>query len=285
MRTHVGITVVSALWLISPSLRAEPKTPAEKEIEIRCPLPGSSAILSIVKDGARVKEGDLLVTLDNSNLRTDVERLRAEVVMRAGEMSTAKRRLQRAEAEIKRMEVAEFAVKVAELRCRAHAVELDMERKMIEREIAVAQKAFELLKRHVESLAASGGDSAPAAAELELLKAEAALETATNKKRLFEAMCPLKEAELELAKRQSELEFALMKRETAEELESAKASLAAGEQMQRAREDRLKRLEDLLSQSTVLAPSNGTVRHLKQGNIAEGIYVRERQPLLILIRE
>lgn len=288
MRIRTWIMVAAASWLVSPVVGAGPETPAQKKVEIRSPLPGTSAILTIVKDGTKVKEGDLLITLGSSGLQAEREQLRMEVAAATAEMIAAKTGLRRAEVESKKIAVAELALKVAELRCHAHSAEMDLELKMIEREIEVARKSLELIKRHVKNTATdTGGGNSPeeAAAELEILKAEAALETATNKKRLFEVMRPLKEAELELAMKQTQMELAMIKLATAEALEVAKASLAAHEQRLRMEEARLKRIEELIVLSAVVAPSDGTVRYVGKGRIGEGAHVRERQPLLILIRE
>lgn len=288
MRTCTWITVVMASWLISPVIGAEPKTSAEKEVEIRSPLPGISTILMIVKDGAKVRKGDLLITLDSSDLQTEREKSRMEVAVATAETIAAKNGLQRAEVESKRTDVADLAQKVAELRCNAHSAEMDLELKMIEREIEVAQQSLELIKRHVKNTVTdtgTGNSFEEAAAGLERLKAEAALETATNKKRLFEIMRPLKKAELELAITHAKMDCAVAKCATAEELETAKASLAAHEQKLQMEKARLKRIEELITLSAIVAPSDGVVRHVAKARIAEGAHVRERQPLLILIRE
>jgi len=288
MRTCTWIIVVTASWLVSPAFGAEPKAPAQKEVEIRSPLPGTSAILTIVKDGARVKEGDLLITLGSSGLQAEQEQLRMEVAAATAEMIAAKTGLQRAEVERKKTDVADLALNVAELRCHAHSAELDLELKMIERDIEIAQKSLELIKRHVKNTVTdtgTGNSFEEAAAELEILKAEAALETATNKRRLLEIMRPLKKAELGLAMTHAQMDCAVAKRATAEELEVAKASLAAHEQKLQMEQARLKRIEELIVLSAVVAPSDGTVRYVGKGSIAEGALVRERQPLLVLIRE
>lgn len=288
MRTCTWVVaVVASSWLVSTAPGAEPNTPAPKRVDIRCPVPGTSVVRSVVKDGTKVKKGDLLITLDDSNLRADAERLRIEVATAIAETIAAKTGLQRAECEGNKVSMAELALKVAVLRRQSHSAQLDMEEKMIEGEIVLAQKSFELVKRHVESIVTNtGADSVKAAtAELELLKAKAALETAMNKKRLLEIMRPLKMAELEFALVEAELNLSMMKRTTAKELEVAKASLAAREQVLRVEQDRLERIEELLVQCAVLAPSDGTVRYVEKRRLAEGVLVRERQPLLVLIGE
>jgi len=208
MRTCTWIIAVTVSWLVSPTFGAEPNTSTQTGIEIRSPLPGANAILTIVKDGEKVKEGDLLITLDSSGLQAEREQLRMEVVAATAEMVAAKTGLQRAEIESHKTDVAELALKVAELRCNAQTAELDLELKIIEREIEVAEKSLELIKRHVKNTVTdtgTGNSLEEAAAELEILKAEAALETATNKKRLLEIMRPVKEAELELTSRQTQM--------------------------------------------------------------------------------
>lgn len=288
MRTCTWVvTAVAAAWFVSPAPSAEPKTPTEKGLEIRSPLPGTAVVRSIVKDGAKVKKGDLLITFDDSSLRNDLERLRIEVATAIARATAAKTGLQRAEAESKKVDIAELALKVAGLRCHSHSAELEMELKMVEREIAVAEKSLELLKRRIEDVVANAdGDSLEAAiAEFELFKAKAELEAATDKKGLLDTMRPLREAELQLAMKQAELEFIMVKGTTAEELKLAQASLAATEQALQVKQARLNRIEELLKQANVLAPSDGTVQYAVNGMIAEGIVVRERQPLLILIAE
>lgn len=288
MKTYTWIIALIVSWLVTSAFGAEAKQPARKRIEIRSPLPGANAILTMVKDGTKVEEGDLLITLDSSGLQAELERLRIEVAAATAEIVAAKTGLRRAEIESHKTDVAALALKVAELRCNAHSAELDAEMKTIEREIEVAQKSLDLVKRHVKNTVGdtgAGNSLEEAAAELEILKAEAALETATNKKRLLEIMRPLKEAELELDMKQTEMELAMMKLAAAEELEVARASLAAHEQKLQMEKDRLERIEELIALSDVRAPSNGTVQYVVKGVAAEGALVRERQPLLLLIRE
>ena len=288
MRTCTWIIVVTVSWLVSPTFGAESEQPARKHIEIRSPLPGVNAILTIVNDGTKVEEGDLLITFDSSDLQAEREQLRIAVAVATAEVVAAKTGLVRAEIERNKTDVAALALRVAELRRKAHSAELDVEMKMFEREIEVAQKSLDLVKRHVKNTVTdtgTGNSLEEATAELEILKAEAALETATSKKRLLEIMRPLKEAELELDMKQTEMELAMLKLATAEELEVAKASLAAHEQKLQMEKGRLERIEESIALSEVRAPSNGTVRYVVKGVNAEGALVRERQPLLLLIRD
>ena len=144
-----------------------------EKVVVKSRAEGRSTIIWLIEEGNHVKKGDLLITFDDSSLRNDLERLRIEVATAIARATAAKTGLQRAEAESKKVDIAELALKVAGLRCHSHSAELEMELKMVEREVRVAEKSLELLKRRIEDVVANAdGDSLEAAiAEFELFKA------------------------------------------------------------------------------------------------------------------
>ncbi len=282
------IAVAGALGLVFAAVGEEPKVPSATHVEIRCPLPGTSVVRSVVKDGSRVKKGDVLLTFDDSKIRAEVERLRVEASTAEAEAVAAKASLQLAESQSEEVGVAEAALKVAELRRRCCSPRFELELKLLEVQIEVAKKSLALSKRRYEKVFArqrATGSGDVEAAELEIVKTQAELETAMTKRELLKLMHALNEAELELALKRMQLDLAKTKCTVAEELETAKAALRAREQTRQLRQARLKRVADLLEQCTVRAPQDGTVRYLRRGGMSKGASVRQGQPLLIFTGE
>jgi len=282
------VAVVVASCLVCTAAAGEPKVPSATHIEIRCPLPGSTTVRSIVNDGSSVEEGDVILTFDDAKIRADVMRSQIEVETANAELIAAKTNLQRSESQKDEVDVAELALKVAELRHRQCSAQLESELKMLDRQIEIAKKSLELAKRLFEKRGGSSGESdsvEAAAAELEMLKMKAEFEAALTKRQMLELMRPLREAELELAMKRTRLDLAKIKRMAAGEQQAARAATEAREQVMRVKQDKLKQLEDLLEQCTVRAPRDGKVHHAGPVPISEGSLVRQRQPLLILVGE
>lgn len=282
------VAAAGALGLVFAAVGEEPKVPSAGHVEIRCPLPGTSVVRSAVKDGSRVKKGDVLLSFDDAKIRAEVERLKVEVSSAEADAVAAKASLQLAESHSEEVGVAEAALKVAELRRRCCSPRFELELKLLEVQIELAKKSLVLSKRRYEKVFArqrATGSGDVEAAELEIVKVQAELETAMTKRELLKLMHALNEAELELALKRMQLGLAKTKSTMAEELETAKAALRAREQTLQLEQARLKRVADLSQQCTVRAPQDGTVRYLRRGGMNKGVSVRQGQPLLILTGE
>jgi multidrug resistance efflux pump len=277
------VAVVGASCLVSTASGDDPNVPSSTRVQIHAPL--STVVRSIVKDGSKVKKGDLILTLDDSQIRAEIERLKIELEVAKAEILAAKASLEEAETRTEEVALAELALKVAELRRHSGLAELDLEEKVIGGQINVAKKLLALLQRRLVGKK-DGNDSIDAlATELEIVKVEAELEAAMAKKQLLEVMRPLREAELELDLKQTRLDLARKKPETLQAREAAKAEMKAREQVRQLKLARLKRLEDVLKQCTIHAPRDGIVHHAGPVPVSEGSQVRERQTLLILDAE
>jgi HlyD family secretion protein len=282
------VAVAGASWIVPAAAGGEPNVPSPAPVEIRCPLPGTSMVLSIVNEGSSVKKGEVLLSLDDSEIRAELERAQIEVQTAHAETIATKASLELAGGQREELGMAEAALKVAELRRRCFSARFEFEQKAVQRQVEPAGKSLDLAKRRHEKTVASGGESNSldlAVAELEILKAKAELETAAAEGQLLELTRPLREAERELAVRQAQGDLAKTKRTTAQRRQLAQAALLVCEQTQRLKQARLERIQDLLKQCTIRAPREGTIRYPKTPGsaIAEGALVRQRQTLLILI--
>ena len=108
------VAAAGALGLVFAAGGEEPKVPSAGQVEIRCPLPGTSVVRSVVKDGSRVKKGDLLLSFDDSKIRAEVERWKVEVIAAEADAVAGKASLQLAESHSEEVGVAEDTARESE---------------------------------------------------------------------------------------------------------------------------------------------------------------------------
>ena len=232
-------------------------------VEIKCKVAGGSSILWIVPDGSTVKKGDRLVELDSSSLDEQINQQR---------IVYEKARSTKIQAD-KAFEVAKLAVReYLEGTFKKEEQDADALITISLENLRSAQNSFEhgskmFRKGFVSSLELETQKFGVERAELELDSARTAKEVLVN----FTKVKMLQDLES-----QRDTAEAQMKSETAAfQLE----------------ESRLKRLEDQLTNSAILAPQPGMVVYANersgrfgqnQASIEEGAAVRERQTILRL---
>ncbi|QDU38582.1 multidrug resistance protein MdtN [Maioricimonas rarisocia] len=288
----VGLAVLTADGLQSNEAAAQPRNRFEETIvesgtiesanvlQIVSEVPGESVILRLIPDGTTVKKGDLLVQLDDSELRENHAVLQIQAKTAEDGLTAAETRLEAAkQRKTTEVAIAEQKVRVAELarkRLLDEGGELDHRLSTIERTMTLTE----------QQLAASKETGASA----ELRELQAQLETARGEKRLLQDFIRPHEAavhELEIKTAQRELEQTQQNSQSA--VVEAVATVAAGMQEVDSVRQELRRIEQSIAACQIVAPRDGVVMHANPPSrrtnasvLEEGATVRERQPLLAM---
>ena len=232
-------------------------------LDIKCQVAGGSSILWIVPDGSTVKAGDKLVELDAAALEEQINQQR---------ITYEKARSTKIQAD-KAYEVAKLAVReYMEGTFKKEKQDAEAQITIALENLRSAQNALEHAERmfrkgYVSSLELEGQKFAVERAQLELDSARTAMDVLVN----FTKVKTLQDLESQ--------------RDTAEAQMKSETAAFQLEEM------RLKRLEDQLSQCTIVAAQDGMVVYAnerggrfgqQQATIEEGAAVRERQTILRL---
>ncbi len=293
---------------------------SQQNIEVICEiddLPGDGVpgtpIASIVPNGSKVKQGDLLVELEGSQHR---ERLDLEI------LDTERARATQLQAQAKYdNQLTQNVTAIAEAKLKVKLTELDLEmfrdeangtqklavqeiERMIDdvnNEILAARASMELKKNEkygIESLFKLGyaGKSELDRSRLEFLQAEGQYAAKMNrlktelarlaKKQTYECQMSLLQLDGGLATAQRRL--LQVERDNEALLAQAKAVLSAANQSLKKEEERLARYQEQVGKCKIYAPSDGMVAYAVSPSpyvreeIREGAAVRPRQPLLCL---
>lgn len=261
-------------------------------VEIRSEVPGQAKIISIVPEGSKVKKGDLLIELDDSELEEQVIEQQIAVAQARAKLAQAEAELQTLQKDGKaQVRLAEGFLDLAKLekdRVLGDGGELATELAVVDSEIAVATarlKAAEVL------LARAQAD--PTAAEelrLRVTEASESLKVAKVRKRLLEEAEKKQKSvacDLAIAERQVELDRRIdhLRRAT----NAAKANVAAQEAAAQLAQRRLDRAMQPIKNCKIYAPQDGVAMYGGGGSsrigqvvLREGATVRERQTLIRL---
>ncbi len=236
-----------------------------KNVEIKCQVAGGSAILSIVKDGNHVKQGEKLVELDASQLDDQINAQKITYEKARSALVQAEKDFQVAEISVKEYLEGTFKKELqdAEAQITIALENLRTSQNMLEH----SQRMFR--KGYISTLELEGQQFSVQRSQLEL-------DSARTAKEVLENFTKVKT----LVDLQSKVETAKAKKES----EKAAFDLE---------ESRLKRLEDQKGYCVISAPQDGMVvyaneqmggmRGGQQGpQIEEGATVRERQTILRL---
>ncbi len=236
-----------------------------RNVEIKCQVAGGSAILTIVKDGSEVKQGDKLVELDASALEDQINAQKITYEKARSAMVQAEKDFQVAEISVKEYQEGTYKKEIqdAEAQITIALENLRTSQNVLQH----SQRMFR--KGYISSLELEGQQFSVQRSQLEL-------DSARTAKNVLENFTKLKMME----DLQSKVETAKAK------MESEKAAFAL-------EESRLKRLEDQKVLCVITAPQDGMVvyaneqaggmRGGQQGPmIEEGATVRERQTILRL---
>jgi len=259
-----------------------------------------TTVLFVVPEGTVVDKGDLLVTLDDSDLieREAEQKLRvieAQAQMERAEAQYEGGREQRNEA----LAFAERAYKLAEMTLRSfHKHEYPLELSQAENELVLAQERLGLAGARVSYLekAAEAGverEFGLKEARLVLIESELQVKAAENRIRLLKDVVQERkklELQLEVSRRKQDLARAREEASrTADRRRKSRWEMAA--ERYRVESDRLRRLETQRRACNVHAPRAGKVIYprtpwglnLRPGQMCAGTVVGYRQPLVEVI--
>jgi multidrug resistance efflux pump len=235
-------------------------------VDVRCEVQsrgsGGTALLEIVPEGTRVKEGDIICKLDSSSLEN--ERNAQQIVVNGSTSALIGATAALETARIAKQEYLEGTYK--------------NEEKLIQSEIFVAEqnlkRATEYLK-HSQKLAARGFVSPQTleADEFAVEKAQKDLEIAKTKLKVLQ--------DYTKAKMLNQLDAAI---------ETAEADLGAKKNINHIDIEKLKQIEQQIEKCTVRAPQEGEVTYANSTDmrdsdaviIKEGVIIRERQTIVRL---
>ena len=222
-------------------------------LQFHCPLPNECTILSIVPDGADVKQGDVLVKLDDSELQESLSAQRVATKQTEVALAAAAADLEAAERlAAQALPVAELTLETAKLeqqRRVGKGGEMSFELRTIERMIRVARQE---LKRLAEE---GDGDS-------RRREAQSQLDAALAKKELFERYIqPHETAALKLAVARAELALQEQQTDAARAVREVMATLAAAKIAHEHEQAKLNTLVQQVRDCEIIAPRNGVVLH------------------------
>jgi len=275
---------------------------AREQIIIKSEVEGRTTILSLVEEGKIVKEGDLLVELDSSQLLD--ERIDQQIRVQNAEAAFIRARENlavaenQAQSDIDRAELTfEFAKQDLE-KYVALEGEYQNQRKEIESRITLAkeelQTAEEKLKWSRQLYEKEYiSKSELQIDELSVNKRKLDLELAENNLRLLEDFThPRMLAELESDVKQAEMALERANRKAKADVVQAEAELRAKESEFKRQKDKLKKNEEQIEKTKIYAPADGLViyatsaqtKHWRGSDepLDEGREVREREELIYL---
>lgn len=236
-------------------------------IEIRSEVPGQNKIVEMAADGAEVKQGDLIVQLDDSQLRNHLAAQQVAVAQARAvlEQAEAHGQVQNAAAESNRQMLA-LRLEIAQLELKRYQdAELPLETRRSESRIQIAEEHVSALSERVENLQSHEQAVAKSdldAVRVELTEARADLDLARNELRLLtEYDGPLTVKKLELAVVESRRAVEEADWNSTASRAEAEAGLAAARLALDEAEQQLSRTRDAIEKCAIRAPRDGVILH------------------------
>tara|TARA_R110002073_G_scaffold239285_1_gene400717 strand:+ start:251575 stop:253164 length:1590 start_codon:yes stop_codon:yes gene_type:complete len=266
---------------------------------IKSEVEGRSSIIYVIDEGVHVTKGELLVELDSSELQDrlvdqqiQVEKTDADYVSSKENLEVAKIRNQSniAQAELANQFAIEDKVKYLEGEWPKTLMESETELTLAKEDLNRATDKFDwseklFAEEYLSETEFRADELSRKRAELQVALAEERLDL------LKEYTHPRKLAELDSEVTQKELSLEQVNREAASDLVQAKARLIAIEAEFNRQQGRLKKIEDQISKTMLVAPVDGMVVYATSAEFSwrgdtqpldEGQEVRERQELIHL---
>lgn len=272
---------------------------SREQVVIKSRVEGRTTILSLVPEGARVKEGDLLIELDASDLRD--QKVEQEIRVQNAEAAFIR---SRENLEVTKNQAASD-VDQAELDARFAAEDVETyktgeypkQRKELESKIALARAEH---KRAIEKARGSKvlleekyiSETEYEADQLSAQRAELDLELAEADLALFlKHTHPRRLDELAAAQKQADMALDRAKRKASADVVQAEADLRAKKSEYDRQTSKLAKIEDQIDKTVIRAPQDGLVVYSTSTEFSwrgdtepldEGQEVRERQELIVL---
>jgi HlyD family secretion protein len=269
---------------------------AINNIDIFCNVEGQTTVLTLVKEGATVKKGDVLITLDSSAIKQHIEDTTLDVQKAEADVTASREMLEIQKSQNSaNLEAADVAVTLAQL-----DLEEYREGTFPQKELALqtakkmAEITLENKKQYLQQTRDLFDKSFVTAtdvknAEQDEIKAEDALKQAnTDLTVLSKYTHEKEETGNESALTQAKQKLIRTQRENAAQLNQRAADLEAKEQALALQKRRLDKYKEQLDACTIIAPTDGlvvyasSVDRYSQNPMQEGATVRERQLLLRL---
>jgi HlyD family secretion protein len=281
------------------TLRAKGELEASESIDIKSLMEGRSTIISLIKEGSQVEEGDLLVEMASDQVEDrlqehSIQVRTAEQMVDSAETSLsllkeanksdigkAALALELAQLELSRYLEGEWEQKIKDARLDVEQADLALQRAQDE-----VKRSKDLQEKNFITMIELRDD------EFELTRAEAQFEKAQRNVNILESythVMDTKQRESDVEEAGKELERV---RVEAEAKEAEQANLVQARKDELAlKKDRLRRVEEQLKNSKIYAPSAGLVvygsggggRHWdSEDQIKEGVDVRKNQTILRL---
>jgi HlyD family secretion protein len=269
---------------------------AVNNIDIISEVEGSTTIQTLVKEGTKVKKGDVLITLDSSAIKQKIEDTTLELQRAEAEVTNARelREIQ-VTTNAANLEAAEVALTLAQLDIKQYKegtypqlldnakTDLDMARidlKNAEEKLGQTRQLF--TKGFVTATQVKDDELLVTKARNTVERAETALSVLTGYTHQSDM------AAKENALSQAEQRVARTKRENAASMSQRNASVSSTEQQLAVLKRRMERYQHQFEACTIKAPADGLVvyatssERFAESRIQEGATVRERQLLLRL---
>ena len=269
---------------------------AINNIEIQSTVEGQTTVQTLVKEGASVKKGDVLVTLDSSAIKQKIEDTTLDLQKAEADATNARemRAIQESQNNAN-LEAAQVALQLARLDLQQYTegsypqqvanakTDLDMAQiNLKNKEEKLGQTKALLAKGFVTSSAVKDDEIEVTTARNNYDKAKTALKVLTDYTHQMDS------AEKQNAVAQAEQKLARTQRENAASMAQKNADVQAKDQALAVLKRRMEHLQEQLEGCTIKAPADGMVVYATsndrnaQSSLQEGSQVRERQALLRL---
>jgi HlyD family secretion protein len=269
---------------------------AVDNIDIYCQVEGQTTILSLVKEGASVKKGDVLMTLDSSAIKQKIEDTTLDFEKAQADLTTAREMLEIQKSQnAANVDASQVTLTLAKLDLRRY-VEGDYPEKLqsardtadmadisLKNATEKQQQTLDLLNKGFVTQADMES------ARVDVTKAKIASDQAHKDLENLEKYA--NESDLTTKKSavlQAEQALVRVQRENTANLAQKEADLHAKEQTVAIQKRRLDKYNDQLAACTIAAPADGLVVYASsqdrnsQAPFTEGSQVRERQLMLRL---
>jgi len=273
---------------------------AREQIIIKSEVEGRTTILSLVEEGTNVKQGELLVELDVSNLldgkvdqQIRVQNAEASFIRARENLAVAENQ---AKSDVDKAELTlDFArqdlKKYLEGEYQNQCKEMEARITLAQQELRVAEEELKWSRILFEKEYISQTELQ--ADELSENKRKLDLELAENNLRLLEDFTyPRKLAELESDVKQAEMALERTTRKAKADVVQAEADLRAKDSEFKRQQDKLAKIEEQIEKAKIYAPADGLViyatsaksgrRHSNDEPLDEGREVYEREELIYL---
>ena len=277
------------------------KIQARKSVSLSSQVDGQSTIITIVPEGTYVKEGDVLVELDSSDLRDRMEQQQITCESAEAALTNAKeaKEIQQNQNE-SNVKAAQLALDFAKIDLEKY-VEGDWEQQKTDaaNKIVQAETSLEIAKLRLDGTEALYSKGYVPISQLKADRsshqsAQIALDQAKRAKELLEQYDhPKQLAKFTADYEEAQKELERAKRRASSELAQKEADLKAKEAMYNMQKERLDKFQDQLDKTVMKAPQPGLVIYASsteggrpfrsdRGLIAEGEKVWERQRIIDL---